>query len=245
MVRARAAGRPERAVARSQVQQRRRRGDAASGAVDRERRGHPAAEAGSDLRRHLQPGRGRAGARVDGRAGLPARQLRRPRRRDGEHPRASARRWARRRRPSAWSPSMQRAARRSGGAPGRPAAAARAVVLRRLHRRARHHLRRHRAPRRRHQRGGRARHRQVPAPQRGAGAGLESRRAGRRLPARRSRTACGAGCCTGAGVGADHRGAPQPDRAASRRGGSSRCRSTSSTPSSSSPPASTPSRRAR
>ena len=52
---------------------------------------------------------------------------------------------------------MQRAARRRGGAPGRPSAAARAVLLRRVHRRTRHHLRRHRAPRRRHQRGGRPR----------------------------------------------------------------------------------------
>ena len=59
------------------------------------------AEARPDLRHHLQPRRDRAGARVDGRAGLPARQLRRSRRRDGEHPRRSARRWARRRRPSA------------------------------------------------------------------------------------------------------------------------------------------------
>ena len=77
------------------------------------------------------------------------------------------------------------AARGGGVAPCRPAASARAVVLGRLHRGARHQLRRHRPARRRHQRGGRPRHRQVPAHQRGAGAGLEPRRAGRRLPARR------------------------------------------------------------
>ncbi len=54
---------------------------------------------------------------------------------------------------------MERRLAAVAGASGRAPAPARALVLGRLHGRPRHHLRRHRAPRQRHQRGGGARHR--------------------------------------------------------------------------------------